>query len=54
MLSHQDTSDEERQSLKTVELGCMGTRLPALKISKPPARIVIVKAAFATWFAEAT
>lgn len=53
MLSHQDAGDEERQYLKAIELGRMGTSLPALKASQPLSRIVVVETAFATRFAEA-
>ena len=53
MLRHQNASDEEWQALKAIELGRVGASLPALKISKPAARIVIVESAFARLFTEA-
>lgn len=53
VLGHQNASNEERQDFKTIELGRVGTRLPALKISKPASRVVVVKAAFTARFAKA-
>lgn len=53
VLGDQNASDEQRQDLKAIELGRVGTRLPALKISQPASWVVVVKAAFTARFAKA-
>ena len=53
MLCHQNAGNKERQSLKAIQLGCVRPCLPPLKTGQPPARIVVVEAAFPTRFSKA-